>query len=328
MKSLHLPRIAAVLFITLLLPGCAEKRIAVVNGSPVLKEDYLAQAERYIASIEQQGQVIPEPDKAQIRSGILQSMIEQELILQDARKENFSVPEDKIQTEWESFKNQFPSETEFKDAVAQWGFSEKALRTQMRNVMTIQDYLDSQFEEAVQVTEPEISSYYNANLIEFSQPRQVRASHILILVDPTADEATKAEARREIEMIQGKLEQGGNFASLAREFSQGPSAPQGGDLGFFSRGQMVPPFEEAAFSLSIEEISEIIETQFGYHIIQATDSTADSTIPLSDAHDQIEEYLGEQKRNQVISDHVQKLRDAANIEIIESDEQIGESSSS
>ena len=100
------------------------------------------------------------------------------------------------------------------------------------------------------------------------KPEQVKASHILVKVDAGADEAKKAEARKKIQEIQQKVKAGGDFEALATENSDCPSKAKGGDLGFFERGQMVKPFEEAAFALKPGEVSGIVETQFGYHIIK------------------------------------------------------------
>jgi peptidyl-prolyl cis-trans isomerase C len=133
--------------------------------------------------------------------------------------------------------------------------TEADLRFQFERDLAIRKLLDDQIGGKITVSEKESRAYYDSNLESFKKPEQVRASHILIKVDPGADEAKKAEARTKIESLQAKLKKGEDFGALAKEYSEGPSGPKGGDLGFFGRGQMVKPFEEAAFSMKPGQVS-------------------------------------------------------------------------
>jgi peptidyl-prolyl cis-trans isomerase C len=136
----------------------------------------------------------------------------------------------------------------------------------------------------------------------------------LIKVDPGADEAKKAEARTKIESLQTKLKKGENFDALAKEYSEGPSGPKGGDLGFFGRGQMVKPFEETAFTMKPGQVSEMVETRFGYHLIMVTDRTPESTLSYEEIKDRLEQYLKQQKVQEATAKYVETLRGKAKIE--------------
>ena len=140
----------------------------------------------------------------------------------------------------------------------------------------------------------------------FKQPAQVKASHILIKVEPTADDAAKAAARKKIEEVRQKLTDGGDFAELAKEYSEGPSGPKGGDLGFFRRGQMVKPFEDAAFSMKINEVSAPVETRFGYHLIEVTDIKPEQTLAYADVKDKIAQRLKQEKIQEAAKVYVEK----------------------
>jgi peptidyl-prolyl cis-trans isomerase C len=142
----------------------------------------------------------------------------------------------------------------------------------------------------------------------------VRASHILIKVDPKADESQRATARKKIDKIQQKLQQGEDFAALAKEFSQGPSSVKGGDLGYFGRGQMVKPFEKAAFGLMPGDVSGIVETRFGYHLIKVIERRPETTMAFKDIKGRLGRYLMQEKVRREVNLYVQKLKKKAKVE--------------
>jgi len=117
-----------------------------------------------------------------------------------------------------------------------------------------------------------------------------------------------------IEKIQQKLRQGEDFAALAKEFSQCPSGSKGGDLGYFAQGQMAKPFEDAAFALMPGEISDVVETTFGYHLIKVNDKTPETVLAFDDIKDGLKRYLTQQKVQQEVVLYVQKLKEQATVE--------------
>jgi peptidyl-prolyl cis-trans isomerase D len=125
----------------------------------------------------------------------------------------------------------------------------------------------------------------------FEQPKQVKARHILFRVDEEAPKEKEEEARKKAETVLEKARKGDDFAELAKEYSEGPSGSRGGDLGYFAEGKMVKPFEEAAFALKNGEISDLVQTKFGLHIIKVEDVKEAGTQPLDEVRDQIKESL-------------------------------------
>jgi len=143
------------------------------------------------------------------------------------------------------------------------------------------------FEGDVKITGKEIESYYEYNAKIYSQPKQVKARHILFKSDPGDSDEVKNNVKERAEKVLKKARKGEDFATLAKEHSEGPSKSQGGDLGYFKAGQMEPPFEEAAFALKKGEISDLVQTRFGYHIILVEDIKEAGTTPLEDVKEDI-----------------------------------------
>jgi parvulin-like peptidyl-prolyl isomerase len=142
----------------------------------------------------------------------------------------------------------------------------------------------------------------------------VRAQHILVKPDG-ADEASRATARSRIEEIRQRLDEGADFAGEAAAHSDCPSGTStGGSLGWVSRGMTVPDFETALFAMEAGELSDVVETPLGFHVIKKTAEDEGGEADLEDVHDQVRDFLRHARRGQAISDHVQELRQKALIE--------------
>jgi peptidyl-prolyl cis-trans isomerase C len=194
------------------------------------------------------------------------------------------------------------------------GLTESDVQKQIERGMAIQELIDKEVTEKIKVSDEETKSFYDENPQLFQQPEQVKASHILIKVQADAPADQKAEARKKIEAVQQKVQKGEDFATLAKTYSEGPSGPRGGDLGYFKRGQMVKPFEEAAFSLKPNETSEIVETRFGYHLIKVNDKKAAKKMTYAEVKDRLNEHLKKQKTESEASAYIETLRKDAKIE--------------
>jgi peptidyl-prolyl cis-trans isomerase C len=176
--------------------------------------------------------------------------------------------------------------------------------------------LQSEVEAKVAVTPEQVQDFYQKNPNRFQQGERVRASHILIGFPANADDAAKQQARTRAADVLKQVKAGGDFAALAKQHSTDPgSATQGGDLGYFQQGQMVPPFDKAAFSMKPGETSDLVETDFGVHIIRVVDRQAARTVPLDEVRPQVEQYLQGQNRQQATQAFVQGLKTKGKVEI-------------
>src|SRR5439155_13182507 len=157
---------------------------------------------------------------------------------------------------------------------------------------------------------------YEKNPDRFKQDESVRASHILIRVDEKADAATRKKARAEIDAVLKQAKAGADFAKLAQQHSQDGSAAQGGDLNYFSKGQMVPEFDKVAFALKPGQLSGVVTTQFGYHVIKVTDHKPGRVVPFEESSQQIKQFLTEQKKQQHSDAFIEGLKKKSKIEVL------------
>ena len=167
--------------------------------------------------------------------------------------------------------------------------------------------------QGVAISDEEVQDFYNENIEQMSMPEAIRARHILVKL-AADDEAARDDAQASIAAIQKELQDGADFVTLATERSDAPSAPKGGDLGFFGRGQMVQAFEDAAFALQPGEISDVVETQFGFHIIKLEERREAQTVPVEKAAERISAYLTQDKLQSAVEDLVDELHASAEIE--------------
>jgi peptidyl-prolyl cis-trans isomerase C len=192
--------------------------------------------------------------------------------------------------------------------------TENEVKIQITRGLAIRELIEQQISSKIVITEVETRAYYDGNPQMFKQPEQVKASHILIKVDADTVEAQKAEARKKIETVQQKVKDGGDFAELAKEYSEGPSKDRGGDLGYFKRGQMVKPFEDAAFAMKTNEVSGIIETRFGYHIIKVYDKKPEQNLAYADVKDKLSQRMKQEKVEKEANQYINQLKKDSKIE--------------
>jgi peptidyl-prolyl cis-trans isomerase C len=203
----------------------------------------------------------------------------------------------------------------------QYGQSFDNVKADVRSGLARNKFMQAHWAGKIDITEEDARKYYDENPKQFEQPEQVKASHILIkpeLTDPNADPNTdpneaKKIARTKTEDLLKQLKDGADFAELAKSHSTCPSAPEGGDLGFFPRGQTVPAFENVAFELEIGQISDVVETEYGYHIIKATDHEEAGTIAFDQAKDNIIRQLTQKKQSELADEYIESLKSKANI---------------
>lgn len=262
------------------------------------------------------GQTVPAEQQAALDKQAVEQLISAELLYQAAAKLEVKDLDKQIDAKLAQGKARFKDDQEFKKAIKDLEMDEKDLREYTRRDLLISHFVETTFVSKAAVSEAEIRAFYDKNPDKFKRDETVRASHILIGVDAKASAADKKKAREKAEKLHKELAGGADFATLAKGNSTCPSSQQGGDLGSFGKGQMVPPFEKAAFALKPGEISPVVETQFGYHIIKVAEKKPAGKVDFKDVKTKIEEHLKGEKVNEAIQKYLADARKKAKIEIL------------
>ncbi len=295
----------------------ADNIAVTVNGIDITEEELQKVLQPQLARMAQQNQKLPpalrQTLEKQIRQKMLDKMIVIRLLEEKVKETNIVIPEDDVLNQIKQLlatQGSSMSLEEFKKTTAESGRNFDEIRKQVEKGMVYQKIVDAQWEGKINITEEDAKKHYDENPTQFEQ---VRASHILIT--PKTDEAgadpnqEKAKAKAKAEDLLKQIKEGADFAALAKANSDCRSAAQGGDLKFFGKGDMVPPFEKAAFALEVGKVSDIVETRFGYHIIKVTDHK-DS---FEYFKEEIINKLAQKKQVEMTNTYIDSLKAAASI---------------
>lgn len=288
----------------------AKKYVAVVNGEGIPREKFerfYTFVENYYAQLLHTSSEDPrfQSMMVQVRNQILENMIVQTLLLQDAKNKKILVSDEEVDAQISAIKQKYGEQT-FQLALQQQGMEEEEYRKELRDQMII-SRLKEDVTKDISITDEEVRKYYDSHKDQFSSPESVKVRHILV---KSIDEAKKVKER---------LKKGEDFAKVAREVSMDPgSRDRGGDLGYVSRGKMVKSFEDAAFALKKKgEISDIVQTEYGFHIIKLEDRKPAEITPFESARERAQNLLRKEKEEEVFKEYVENLRKNARIEIFE-----------
>lgn len=253
----------------------------------------------------------------------LDNVIATVLLRNEARDKNLTVEPSKANEAYETIHKRFKSEDEFKKALATQGLDEAGLRKALEENMLVSMAVEAAVQNIPVATDADIKRFYDENPKYFEQPEQVHAAHILLRVPPNSTPEQKAEIQKRLEGIRADIESKKiTFAEAATKNSEDKgSAQKGGDLGFFPRGRMVKPFEDAVFSSPAGTLTPVIESQFGYHLIEVIEVKPAGKMSLAEAGDKIKSFLEGKSRQEVIEKHVADLRTKAAVETVMTQEQ-------
>jgi len=287
--------------------------LARVNGEAVTKVDF----DRLIKNMEvRANQPVPAERRDAIFRQALEQLVTYTVLSQETRARKVAIADEEVDNSIKQMRAQFGTEAEFKKALDARGMTLDKLKSDTRIDLSINKMVEAEVAAQTAPSDLQIREFYDKNPEKFKQDEAVRASHILFRVDENADAATKKKAMDQAQAVLKEARAGADFAELAKKHSADGSAQQGGDLNFFTKGQMVPQFDQAAFSMKPGEISDIVTTQFGYHIIKVTDRRPASTVPFEQVSARIKDFLTEQQKQKKADDFIQSLKQKAKIEVL------------
>ena len=245
----------------------------------------------------------------------LDKVIVQELLSQESKNLKVDDIDKKVDEQTRKLKRKYKNEKSFISYLKTKKLTEDNLRATLRKNIYIEKYLEEKGIRNPVIPEEEIRSYYEDTKEEYRREEYIRASHIVILVDENAPREKKDEARTKIEKIRQEIISGKDFGAMAREFSEDGKAANGGDLDYIKRGYMPPEFDSVAFLLKKGELSEVVQTKFGFHIIKVFDKKPAGIAPLSDVRDFITRYLQMEVSKKKLAAHMEELKEKAEIKV-------------
>ena len=255
-----------------------------------------------------------EQAKAEIRRGLVDDFVLRTLLSREVVAKKVTATEKEIAEAMEGMKSQLPAGVTMDELVKKNKIDIEKMRDDIGMNIKINKLIEKALGGKVKITDKEIADFYENNRDKFTKPETVHARHILVTRVPEDTEKNLTDKKAKAEDLRKKLLEGADFADLAAKNSDCPSKQAGGDLGTFARGQMVKPFEDAAYSQEKNAIGPVVETDFGFHIIQVLDHKASQVVKLdTDTKQRINTYLEGQKRLGAFDGMVKRLKAAANI---------------
>lgn len=301
------------------IPGVAQApdaKVVTINGESLTRAQLDKELDMITAS--PQFAAMPPEQAKKIRqdmeSRVIERFVSQKLLSAAADAAKVEATDAEVNEFIKEIRGTLPENVTLETIMEERGIPLDKLRSDVASDIKIRKLLEAKTESVPAASDEQVAAYYEANKEMFTLPESVHARHILIKTEPDGAETAKTAAKEKIEGIHKQLVEGTiAFEKAAEEFSDCPSSKRGGDLGMFTRGQMVPAFEEAAFNQETNAIGPIVETPFGFHIIQVIEKQAAGERSLEEAKVDISEQLTMQEKQDAVQNYLKALREAADI---------------
>ncbi len=291
-------------------PADLPEIVASVNAYAITRDEL----EQAVRSAEvQAGQALPAQFRDSVYRAVLDRLVAFHLLLQESETRSIVVEDAAVEARIDTIRSGFPNEEALEAQLESWNTSLPNLRGEARRDLLVERVLESAVFADIEIDPEAVRAFYDEHPAQFTRRGGVRARHILISVSPDAEEADKAEARDRARGLRLDAERGADFEALAREHSDDPgSAANGGDLGLVVEGQTVAAFEAALFALEPGELSDVVETPFGFHVIRMVERQDDRTAPFETASGPIRDLLLQQEqqaRTEIFIDELKARHD-------------------
>lgn len=312
------PTAVAALIAALVVPTLAAQAPQTASNPVVLKVNgesiHAANVSLMMQSVQQEvvragGQISNED----LVKAATQRLIEQKMLAQEARRRGLEPDQERVEEVYQQTIQRAGGLASLNEQLGRAGTSAQQLRDAFAEADLVRVLVDREIRPGIRVSDEEIAKEFADNPDAFSFPERVKARHIVIASKPEDGAETRAAARAKAEAARKRVLAGEDFAAVAREVSEDPAAANGGDLGVFSRDMMVEPFANAAFALEPGQVSEVVETQFGFHVIKVEEKRAARAMTLDEVRPRLREMLVTQQLTERIGQLIEQLRQKAAI---------------
>jgi len=294
---------------TVVLPMTAKGAVAKVG-------DHSIEASLFNTEVERLARIAPQLPPAALekfKEQTVDRLIDQHLVEQAIVADKIEATDAEVETELKDFYDSVGGQQQAEQFFQKTGVTLEELKGDLARAVKLKKLLRQRY--GIGVTDEKAAEFYNANKERFARPERVQASHILFKVESgAADDVTKAQEDKAKKVLKLAKAKDADFAALAKEHSEGPTAPKGGDLGFFAREAMVPAFSEAAFAAKVNDVVGPVRTEFGFHVIKVMDREPEVVTPLEEVKVEIVRNLENQELRGAMEKLTTELRSASKIE--------------
>jgi peptidyl-prolyl cis-trans isomerase SurA len=294
-----------------------DRIVALVNGEIVTLSELEQMGKPIFERIRQNSTAAERGERLKkARREVLDRIIESKLLDEEIKKRKIEVPERDVDAAiQEVLKSSNLTENDMKKALAREGMTYSAYRKKVRDELGKMRLVSREIKSKIVIEEERVREYYRKNLEKFTDPLEVKLQQIFFAVPKDAGKEETDAVRREARSILDRARKGEDFSELARKFSQGPAAGEGGLLGYFKHKELMPELEEAGFKLKPGEISDLVRSPSGFHILRVMERKGGEPRPYAEVHSKIREDLSEAEAQEKFNEWMKELKSKAYIEI-------------
>jgi len=292
----------------------AEDVVITVEGEDITHGDVMQATQMRMMQLSRQ---VPPQQLSQLYPRVYKEMadmlVANILLTKAAEKSSLVVSDEALTEEIARIEANIPEGKSLQDMLTENEVDLDVWKENLKKQLLIGKLVEEKTADIEEATLVEAEEFYTENIASFKTPEAVAASHILMAFTAEDTDETKAKKKEDLAELREEILAGGSFEEIAAENSDCPSKEQGGSLGTFGRGQMVPEFEEVAFVMTVGDVSELVETQFGYHLIKVTDHQAEGVQSLAEVKDQLQAYLTSQKKQEALVAYIGELKEKTDV---------------
>ncbi|MDA8214226.1 MAG: peptidylprolyl isomerase [Nitrospiraceae bacterium] len=289
------------------------KVVATVNGSAITRAELDMEINRLLPQELYHRSITPEK-QTEIEKKAIENLINSELFYIEAKRLGLKADSSEMKKRFDAVRSTYPSQKAFEDAVKRSGMTIDSFKERIKRNLMVERLMEK--EVKVSLTDRDIEDYYNKNKEKFKEPEAVRLRYIYIKINPSESDGKK-KAKERAKEAHSKIKSGSDFARIAQTYSSDMSRIKGGDVGFVHKGMMPQDIEKVAFSLKAGQVSEILETDIGYHIIKVEEKRQSRHVPFKEIRDKLQKELTESMQKERLEGLIKRLRENAKIQYIQ-----------
>ena len=289
------------------------KVVAQVNGQDISGDVISRELKKAAQQYKSRGMPLNTDQEKSAAKKLIDDEIGRTLLVLKAKESGINITKEMIDKQIKKVKSKFRSDAIFEHKLADRGMTLDQYKAELETDLYMDQIIKKEIEPKIQISENEALEYYEKNKNKFTSAEKVRASIILLKFDPSKGKAGEQKILKKFESILDQARNGADFAALARKFSQDSLASKGGDLGFFTRKEMLPAFSDKAFKMKTGEVSDIFRTGHGFHVLKVTDRKPAGTSPFEAEKEKIKTLLIQKKSSKATQDYIEALKEQAKI---------------